>query len=141
MPLLQKPFPTFLWFIKPSFYFKPDISCCQKLTHTCSAQLLDSVRCPSHRYCNVLPISILTPSRRSSQSLYLHSPARICLSLPVKIRTWEGDFILHWSMKTFYKYIATAGTLIALAILIWLFCCASQRMEERETEWVKGGWD
>lgn len=43
----------------------------------------------------------------------------------------ESDFILHWAMKALYKYIATASALIASAILIWLFCCVRQHMEER----------
>lgn len=42
-------------------------------------------------------------------------------------------------MKALYKYNATASPLIASALLIWLFCCASQHMveREREKEWEK----
>lgn len=138
--------PTYLVSMNPIFTLSlSDIPFCQKWTRTPSVQLLEGVWCPYQRCCNSLPTYSLTPCRRSSKFLYLHSPAHICLSLAVKIRTWEGDFILHWSMKTFYKYIATAGTLIALAILIWLFCCGSQHMEGRkrermgkDREWVTG---
>lgn len=66
-------------------------------------------------------------------SLSLSLSACLCLVHLRFLRSWdsEGDFILHWAMKALYKYIATASALIASAILIWLFCCASQHMEER----------
>ena len=67
------------------------------------------------------------------------SPSLSAWLCPVQLRFLrsqdsEGDFILHWAMKALYKYIATASALIAPAILIWLFCCASQHMEERGRE-------
>ncbi len=77
---------------------------------------------------------LLTPPRLLSLSLSL--PVCLC-SVHLRFSRSpdsEGDFILHWAMKALYKYIATASALIASAILIWLFCCASQHMGERGRE-------
>lgn len=79
-------------------------------------------------------INELTHSFSPLSSLSLLLSVCLCLVHLRFLRSQdsEGDFILHWAMKALYKYIATASALIASAILIWLFCCASQHMEERE---------
>lgn len=122
---------------------------CQKWTHGSFIWLLEKVQCTPQKSHISLSFYTFTYWKRSSElctrmhSFFLPLPSlllSVCLC-PVHLRflrSWdsEGDFILHWAMKALYKYIATASALIASAILIWVFCCASQHMEKNER---KGG--
>ena len=65
--------------------------------------------------------------------LYTTLPPSDCCRTFRFLRSWysESDFILHWAMKALYKCNGTNGALIALAILIRLFCCVSRHMENR----------
>lgn len=117
---------------------------CQKWTHGSFIWLLEKVQCTPQKSHISLSFYTCTALECTHSFSLLPFSFSVCLC-PVHLRflrSWDskGDFILHWAMKALYKYIATASALIASAILIWVFCCASQQMEKKErVGGIKGG--